>query len=62
MTETYLIIVTLIFLVGAFIRLRKLGKSFYPRRPRTVAKNEDKAYFVIYLIFVAFGLIIIFVP
>ncbi len=62
MIKTYLIVVTLVFFVEAFIRLQNIAKCSYPYRPQRVTKNEDRVYFMIYLVFVIYGLLAIFVP
>jgi len=62
MIKTYLIVATLIFFVEAGMHLKKLMLSMYPRRSALITKNEDRTYFVIYLIFVVFGLLAIFMP
>ena len=60
MVKIYLVTVVFVFLIEAILHLNKIITSIYPRRSHLISKNEDKTYFVIYLIFVIYGLFAIF--
>jgi len=60
MIKTYLAVIVFVFLIEAILHLSKVMTSIYPRRSHLISKNEDMAYFVIYLIFVIYGLFAIF--
>ena len=60
MIKLYLAVTIFIFLAEALIHLNKIMTSMYPRRSPLISKNDDKTYFVMYLIFIIYGLWMIF--
>jgi len=60
MIRTYIIITILIFSVEALTHLKNITTSIYPRRPRLISKNEDMLYFVVYIVFIGYGILSIF--